>query len=257
MRPTITNHQKNKGILVVAHGSRNTTWVEFIDDCIAKLEINIPITVGYLELVEGRSIPEGVRRLEKQGVNNIYVIPFFVSSGSTHLDEIKYSLGVTEEPMLETDLPLVHPQADIIWGNAMDDHPLILEVLQERIKELSKNPKEESLLLVAHGSDRPHFQPIWEETLQKMVDHFSSVFGFSDAGFGTILPPTITTVASKLSDNNRKNIVAVPVFLSEGFYTSKKIPEKLESIPHFYNGKSYLPHPLVRSWLQAEVDSFV
>ncbi|MFA9559729.1 sirohydrochlorin chelatase [Evansella sp. AB-rgal1] len=257
MKPITVNHQKNKGILVVAHGSRNSRWVEFIEQSISNLEINIPITVGYLELVEGRSISDGVRRLEKQDVEQIYVIPFFVSSGSTHLDEIKYSLGVTEEPILETDLPLVHPQAEIIWGNAMDDHPLILEVLQERIKELSKNPKEESLLLVAHGSDRAYFQPFWEETLQKMVDHFTTIFGFSKAGFGTILPPTISTEATKLSDNGGKNIVAVPVFLSEGFYTSKKIPEKLEGIPHFYNGKSYLPHPLVSSWLQAEVDSFV
>ena len=35
----------------------------------------------------------------------------------------------------------------------MDDHPLILDILMERIQELSVKPDEEVLLLIGHGAD--------------------------------------------------------------------------------------------------------
>ncbi|MBU9711888.1 sirohydrochlorin chelatase [Evansella tamaricis] len=245
------------GVLVVAHGSQNQKWVALIEEAVASLETSAPVTIGYLELIEGKSIADGVRFLENQGVDNIAVIPFFVCSGSTHLNEIQYALGVIEEPAFDTDIELIHPKVPVIWGKAMDAHPLILEVLEARIQPLSEMPFQESLLLVAHGSDRPHFQPVWEETLEDMVEYFKEKFGFSEAGYGTVLPDTITEAAGDLSANGKKKVVAVPVFLSDGYYTSKKIPAKLEGFPHVYNGSAYLPHPSIRLWLQDQVNHYV
>ncbi|MDG5786190.1 CbiX/SirB N-terminal domain-containing protein [Evansella sp. AB-P1] len=253
----MTRNHINKGILIIAHGSRNKKWINYIDSCVEEVQTDVPITIGYLELVEGRSIADGVRRLEKQQVDEILVIPFFVCSGSTHLDEIQYALGIIEEPRKETELALIHPRAEIIWGKAMDNHPNILQVLQERIQELSENPGKESLLLVAHGSDRPYFKTLWDNTLEEMVHYFQEKLGFSEANYGTILPATITTVAQSLTKNGTKKVVAIPVFISEGYYTSKKIPTKLKGIAHIYNGSTYLPHPAITAWMQDQVNKYV
>ncbi|ADU29153.1 sirohydrochlorin chelatase [Evansella cellulosilytica] len=249
--------QWKKGVLILAHGSRDKKWVQLIDESVDNIKTDVPVTIGYLELIEGRSIADGVRRLEQQGVEEILAIPFFVCSGSTHLAEIQYALGVIKTPLLETDLPLIHPKANIVWGEAMDYHPFILKVLEERISSLTLEPENERLLLVAHGSNRPDFEPKWEKTLRYMCTYFKEKYRFNDSNYGTILPDTITEAAEQLSDNNKHKLVVVPVFLSEGYYTSKKIPSKLVEVDHVYDGKTYLPHSAITEWLQEQVNNYV
>jgi hypothetical protein len=145
--------EERRGILVIAHGSRDERWVQLIDDAVATVQTHMPVTVGYLELVEGRSIADGVRHMEKQGVQLLHVLPFFVCSGSTHLDEIRYALGLQEQPTQETDLDPIHPQLQIIWESPMDDHPYMVDILEERINSLSVRPEEEAVLLVVLGQD--------------------------------------------------------------------------------------------------------
>ncbi|MCR6097946.1 cobalamin biosynthesis protein CbiX [Salipaludibacillus agaradhaerens] len=249
---------KQKGILVIAHGSRNNKWVRLIEESVAKVDTSLPIEIGYLELVEGKSIPEGVKQLEAAGVEEIYVIPYFVCSGSTHLEEIKYALGLIKEPKVDTHLELIKPKATILWGDPMDDHPLIMELLADRLSTLSKDASKESLFLVGHGSDQQDFQSIWQVTLERMCSQLKETFGFTHASYGTILPDTVTQSAKKLSENTDSHLVVVPLFLSEGFYTSTKIPEKLREadIHYSYDGKTYLPHPLINEWLQLKVKQY-
>ncbi|UTR13274.1 cobalamin biosynthesis protein CbiX [Salipaludibacillus sp. LMS25] len=249
---------KQKGILVIAHGSRNNKWVNLIEESVAQVETSLPIEIGYLELVEGKSIPDGVQKLESEGVEDIYVIPYFVCSGSTHLEEIKYALGLIKKSRVDTDLPLIKPQATIIWGDPMDDHPLIMDLVADRVSSLSNDAAKESLFLVAHGSDQQDFQPIWQATLERMCSHLKETLGFVHAGYGTILPDMVTQSAQKLSTDTDSHIVAVPLFLSEGFYTTTKIPEKLNEahVSYSYNGKTYLPHSLINDWLQRKVKQY-
>ncbi|SES38940.1 sirohydrochlorin chelatase [Salipaludibacillus aurantiacus] len=246
-----------KGILVIAHGSRNQKWVELIESSVTKLKTHAPVAIGYLELVEGKGIAEGVKSLEDDGVDEIYVIPYFVCSGSTHLEEIQYALGVLDNTELDTHLERIESNARILWGEPMDDNPHILDLLKDRISSLSNHPSQETLLLVAHGSNRPSFQPIWEKTLMSMCTQLQKYFGFPSASFATILPDTIEDSASKLTEKHAEQIIAVPVFLSEGYYTSKKIPEKFNGFPHVYSGETYLPHHLVNDWLQEQVNRYV
>ncbi|MBU9722575.1 cobalamin biosynthesis protein CbiX [Bacillus alkalicola] len=248
---------KKTGVLVIAHGSRNQEWIKLIENAVNAIETSVPVTIGYLELVEGRSIADGVRYLEKLSVTDIIVIPFFVSSGSTHLNEIKYALGVLNTPAFQSDIELIFPKATITWTQAMDCHPQILQVLEDRIRSLSTTPAKESLLLMAHGSNRQGFQEVWESTLERIVTHFKNKFGFGDAAFATVLPDTIYKTGKKLSRDGNRMVIAIPVFLSEGYYTSKKLPEILEGIPHHYEGAAYLPHPGVTKWLQDQINTHI
>jgi len=96
------------GVLVISHGSPDLDWVAFVDEAVAgtvvELQGNIPIVSSFLEIVEGRLIQDGIDQLEAWGVTDIIVIPLFVSSGSTHIDEISYALGMKSTPEKETDL---------------------------------------------------------------------------------------------------------------------------------------------------------
>ncbi len=90
------------GVLVISHGSRDGKWVRLVDEAVAQVlrPSDIPIVSSFLEIVEGRLIQDGIRTLERQGVTDIIAVPLFVSSGSTHVDEIGYALGAKPEPEL-------------------------------------------------------------------------------------------------------------------------------------------------------------
>lgn len=240
-----------EGVLVLAHGSSNAYWVQCIEDMVASIETDLPITAGYLEQVEGKSIADGVRELEAKGITRIITIPLFICSGSTHLDEIQYALGVKAYSRIETDLALIHPSAEIIWCSAMDAHPYTLSILTERIQACSSSPSEETLLLIAHGSNQSGFQEEWEKMLEQMSTHITSKFTFRAVTYATLLPDNTSKAVNELIPKGR--LLVVPVFLSEGYFTKQLIPRKISQVPCIYEGQTYLPHTLIGKWIEEQI----
>ncbi|WP_139492179.1 sirohydrochlorin chelatase [Brevibacillus dissolubilis] len=247
---------KKTGILIIGHGSSNASWVQLVDDAVSKLHVSVPVVMSFLEMVEGRLIEDGIRELEAQGVEKIIALPLFVSSGSTHIDEIGYLLGVYEEiemePHDDEEFTRIETSAEIHYCPPMNNHPLIVDILVERIRELSTNPAEEVLLLVGHGADEGKYHREWEEVLQKMALTLRQTFGFKGATYGTMHPDNLSCRAKAVTRKNRT--IVVPLFLSEGYFTKRVIPGRLEGLDYVYNGKTYLPHPNVTKWLQEVID---
>ncbi|MGD8191834.1 sirohydrochlorin chelatase [Brevibacillus ginsengisoli] len=242
------------GILIIGHGSSKSYWVHMVDEAVRMLRADVPIVPCFLEIVEGRLIEDGIRALESQGVERIIAIPLFVASGSMHIDEIGMMLGVIPPDQVHTD-ELIEPiqtQAKIVYCAPMDDHPLIVDILEERIRELSIDPREEVLLLVGHGADEGKYHASWEKVLQRLTTNLRERCGFKGATYGTLHPNNLRRRAEAVSSKNRT--IVIPLFLSEGYFTDKVIPSALEGLSYLYNGKTYLPHANVSRWLQAGID---
>lgn len=235
------------GVLVVAHGSSNPQWVRGVEQAVAGLSQDFPIAIGHLEKVPGQSIADAVSQLEQQGVQRIAVVPLLVSSGSAHLEEIKYILGFNTKCYTSFDHSPVKSQAEFLWCGAMDDHPYVVTILRERVNALSCNPQEEAILLVAHGS-RSSGSKRWEQMLVRLTDKLRENSPFAEVSFATIYPDNITARAAELAKKYR--LLVVPVSLSRGYITNRVIPGKLENISCEYNGETYLPHPLIGQWIK-------
>lgn len=242
------------GVLVIAHGSRDEAWVQLVDVALNRLRAafpGVPVAAGYLELVDGRLISDGVRELERQGVTDIVAVPLFVSSGSTHLDEIAWALGLKDKPALETDLARVHTACRVHICPPMDDHPLIAEIVAERARALAENPAREVLVLVGHGSEHPGFRERWEALLDRLARHTGQAVGFAKATYATFHPDTLRDRVSEAAEGHRA--VVVPLFLSAGYFTRTVIPQKLAGLSYAYSGEAYLPHENVYRWLEETV----
>ncbi|WP_169713710.1 sirohydrochlorin chelatase [Paludifilum halophilum] len=245
---------RNTGVLVIAHGSRSGRWVREVEEAVAQAGIHLPVVVGYLEMVEGRSIADGVRKLERWGVRRILAVPLFVSSGSTHLEEIRYALGINRGPCVPTDLQPIHPRAEVFWCPAMDTHSCMVDILTERVRSLSRCPERESLLLVAHGSDKPGFRQKWEKGLQRLSEILKNRFAFPAVDFAMLQVGDVRQKAERLKDFDP--VLALPIFLSPGYFTEEVVPKALEDIPCSYLGETYLPHPAVSRWIEETVDRY-
>lgn len=245
-----------RGLLVISHGSREAGWVALVDQAVEAAREALGeawiVEAAFLELVDGRLIPDGVRRLEEAGVDRLLALPLFVSSGSTHVDEIGWALGAYAEPRTETELERVAVSVPLTYGKPMDDAPEVVDVLLDRLRELDTASAcaEKSILLVAHGSKEPGFREAWEAGMASIGEQIVARGGYGGyAGALLQLEEVAAKVAELREKQPEREIVALPLFLSEGYFTATVIPRELAGLHCRYSGRAYMPHPRVADWI--------
>lgn len=246
-------NKRKYGVLVISHGSREPDWVQLVDEAVAQAAIpaGVPVFSSYLELVEGRLIQDGIDRLEADGVTDIITVPLFISSGSVHIDEIRYALGLEAQPALPTDLPRMRAEAKIHWTSVMDDHPLILEALYDKLRPLSEEPEREVLIVVGHGSREEGFYERWLAVLERAAHRLRELGGFQ-AAYPAMLQQEeqARELMEKVQvEHPGCQVILSPFFVSEGYFTRKVVPQRFAGFEWRYNGKTLLPHPAVSKWI--------
>ncbi len=245
------------GVLVISHGSPDSDWVAFVDEAVAgaasELQANIPIVSSFLEIVEGRLIQDGIDQLEAWGVTDIIVIPLFVSSGSTHIDEISYALGMKSTPEKETDLEPFSLSARVFFGDPIDDDPIVAEIVWDKVKELSSWPEREVLLLVGHGSRHEGFRQRWERGIAGLSARVGRLGGLAHADYALLSPDSLRSKVSYWQEERGYEVIVAPLFLSKGYFTGTVIPTRLEGLPYHYLGEALLPHSRLSRWISYQI----
>ncbi|MDM5279911.1 CbiX/SirB N-terminal domain-containing protein [Paenibacillus silvae] len=246
---------KKPGVLIISHGSQEKTWVESVDDAISRLNLPepLPVEAGFLELVNGRLIQDGINRLEAQGVTDLLVVPLFVSSGSTHVDEIEYAMGAKEAPERETDLEPFEVQARVHFGYPVDDDPDIAVMVWDKVQSLSQQPEQETILLIGHGSIHDGFRQRWEAGIASLARRVQDISGVAHTDYALLNPESVHDKAKYWSEERGSRVIVAPLFLSAGYFTRHVIPERLQGLEYAYSGETLLPHPLLGQWLERQI----
>jgi len=227
---------------IIGHGSSKNIWVEAIDHVIEGVRSSEPLIVSFLERVENRLIPDGIEQLRKLGANQVFILPLFVSSGSTHIMEIQEIVSQYRQ------------EFDFQFGSCMDDHPLVVQHIVNQVAELSEGKEMNSLLLVGHGSDVEPFHNKWQEILESLLVQVSKQTQLKQIATATFLPNTIQMQLEEL-EASTSHILVVPLFLSSGILTEKRIPTMIQGYPVKYNGKAFLPNDWISTWIQQQLNS--
>ncbi|WP_341281107.1 CbiX/SirB N-terminal domain-containing protein [Paenibacillus sp. FSL H8-0537] len=246
---------KKPGILVISHGSRDAQWVRLVDEAVKRAtetmqRAEVPVYSSFLEIVEGRLIQDGIDELEAQGVTELYVLPLFISSGSTHIDEIGQAFGFAPISDFEGDLGIFRVNAHVHMGMPINDDPEIAELLLENLKPLSADPSREALLLIGHGSKEPVFHERWQQGLDALAGRIRELGGFARAETAMLLPDQAAERLKGMQvERPEEAVIVVPLFLSNGYFTNEVIPERLSGLDYRYNGRPMLPDPAIERWL--------
>ncbi|GGD88154.1 sirohydrochlorin chelatase [Paenibacillus nasutitermitis] len=221
----------------------------------------VPVISSFLEIVGGRLIQDGIDQLEAEGVTHIYVLPLFVSSGSTHVDDIAQAFGL---PPVSSRRPgelarfRWKEETRIRFGLPIDDDPQIAGMLLANIRGLSEAPERERLLLVAHGSREAVFHGRWRSGLQQLLQRLLQLGGFAGGDTAMLLP---NQAACRLGAMRRKEpqqaVIVVPLFLSEGYFTRTVIPSRLGDLAYRYNGRALLPSPGIAGWMEEQINGWL
>jgi sirohydrochlorin ferrochelatase len=260
------------GILVISHGSRLAEWVRLVDesaqeaaDAVAQqlaaegsnLQSDggskVLFEASYLELVEGRLIQDGVDRLAAAGVTDLFVLPLFISSGSTHVDDIAQSFGFPPSVAGRAgDMEPFHVPDGIrlTMGEPIDADEEIAQRLWSNLQELSDNPSKESLLLIAHGNDEAGFYERYERGMRMLAEQVRALGGLARARTAMLLPNEASDVLGQmLEERPEETVLVAPLFLSSGYFTKTVIPSRLTGHNYRYNGQALLPDSAVARWM--------
>jgi sirohydrochlorin ferrochelatase len=119
--------QTIKGLLLIAHGSRNPEANEDLVLLGRQMEGGeFPVVEpSYLELAQP-SIEDGAKKCISRGATDITMVPYFLSAGvhvKTDLQEALENLGKE------------YPHARFKLTAHLGRHPLLLEIVKQRIAE--------------------------------------------------------------------------------------------------------------------------
>lgn len=261
------------GVLLLAHGG-NDEWNREILEVRRTLGGKIPVEVAF-GMADPREISAAVGRLEAARAGRIVAVPLFINSSSEVMDQTRYVLGLAEKPS-ETLLKSMragghgtgHPHAvssqrvevnvALILTPALDDHPLVSEVLSERARTLSKDPGREVVVLVGHGPVDDRANTSWERTLRNLASELRKRGGYRAVRGATLrddAPPAVRERAvrelrrliSRSAVEGR--VLVVPYLIARGGI-EEKVPAALKGLKYSWDARTLMPHPAILRWVK-------
>jgi sirohydrochlorin ferrochelatase len=137
--PTADPHRT--AILLIAHGSRQQSANDDLHDLAARISAQgtYPIVEPcFLELAEPALLAGGYRCVEL-GATRVLMIPYFLSDG-VHL---RRDLTAARDELVRR-----HPGVEFILGSPLGPHPLLDNLVAERIRELEPAKPENPVTMV-------------------------------------------------------------------------------------------------------------
>lgn len=170
--------QAKKALVVVAHGAPSAAWNKPVLAIEPMLQsIDMPgIDYKRVALMEFTSpnIPEVIADCEREHIDTVFVLPLFIAPSSHSEDDIPNILGQKYTPSTLKELaaenaPLVKTNMRIIVGPTLYEGDVIEKSMLREIKNMSKDPANEAVLLLAHGD--PERIGFWKSTMKRTTDY--------------------------------------------------------------------------------------
>lgn len=187
---------------------------------------------------------------------------------SAHHEMKKESHGhhMMMENNKDIDLPQLNIKAHVLLAKPLNDDPHVVNILIDRIKELSKHPEKETVILVAHGPNDKMDNMMWMNTLHNISTQVQSAFGVDN--FKKVTYLTLRDDASEHIYNAAKqhfrNVVKkanldngsaliVPVLMSNGGIEDR-LEKRLHGLDYVWTSHTLLPDERITDFIESSVE---
>jgi sirohydrochlorin cobaltochelatase len=250
------------GIIVIAHGA-NPTWNMPVTNAVARVSQTIPAERAFLMGTPDQTPQQAYDKLVAGGAKRIVVVPLFVSSYSGHAEQVKFIGGQRADyPHAEhMKLTQVKGSVPIVGvGRGMDDHAIVGDIIADRAKALSTDPKNEWLMIVAHGPNEDDEAAQWNKAIANVGARVQTKLPFKGVDVRLLRDDAPKEVKDKALAEMRASVeeksktskvVVVPLLLSTG-RVGGQIPEVLKGLTFAWDGKPLLPDDRIADWILDE-----
>ena len=223
--------QEKLGLMIIAHGSPAKQWnqpVLDLENQVKQLFDEKKITkfnevrVALMEFTEP-SIASVIKDFEDKGITKVFALPVFIAPSGHSIYDIPTILGLyfdkeMIDELKEEGIKIVDSKINLTVGPSLDYENIMKDILLDKVKNLSDNPEEEALIILAHGDK--NFMPIWEKLSNETgnyilgktgIEYFDKAFvevgqSFSIDGVSPIIK----------AFENKKKVIVVGMYLSMG-----------------------------------------
>ncbi len=251
------------GVLVLAHGG-TARWNHAVQDTVADARLPYPTQIAFgmgMHPGEAQQLQQAVDALERQGVSRIIAVPLLISSASEVMRQYQYLLGLQDHGPWEAHVRPVTHRVPVTLTDPLDDDPAVADVLVERAAALSRNPAEETVVLIAHGPNSDEDNARWLAVMERLAQQVRT-----EGRFRSVIPMTMRDDAPQpvqaeatrrmrqvIQEESRAGrALVVPLLLASGGVEAK-IPQRLHGLHYAYAGQALLPHPKLAQWIAGRV----
>jgi sirohydrochlorin ferrochelatase len=129
-QPARTTRAKT-GLLLIAHGSRHAEANDDLHHLVEQLRQRSKYSIieaAFLELTTP-TIEQAGTRCVQQGARRVLMLPYFLSAGV----HVRHDLTDMRKLLAEH-----YPEVEFLLGEPLGRHPLLLDILGERARELEE-----------------------------------------------------------------------------------------------------------------------
>jgi sirohydrochlorin cobaltochelatase len=277
------------GILLLAHGG-SAEWNARVTELAAKVNATRPTEVAF-GMATRASIQSAVDALAARGVSEIVAVPLFVSSWSSVITSTEYLLGLRAEApaALAAFAKMNHAPAGtgtagaVATGHerhtaasdgttpitspvpvrltpALNDHPLVADILASRARSISRNRGQEALIIVAHGPNDEDDNQRWLADMRSLAGRLGQTEKFASIAYLTLrddAPKPVRDAATaelrgivqrELSAGRR--VLIVPLLVSFGGI-ERGLRERLDGLTYAMADAGLVPDERLVAWVLA------
>lgn len=165
------------GVVIMPHGSTQP-WNDAVETTIQPLLAKYPIEMAY-GMGDPYIIQDAVSRLEQRGIRHIVFVRMYALD--THMKPLTdYILGLNDRSPADPHggghgagagaPPQVRTAVRFSTFGGYEQNPEIALVLHKRIAELSKDPANETVLLLAHGEGTEEGNNKWLSVMNQNIE---------------------------------------------------------------------------------------
>ena len=161
-------------------------------------------------------------------------------------------------------------KAKIVLTKPLDDHPMVVKTISDYVVELSKNPKNETIVLVAHGPNAEKDNKNWIGTMNSIIEKMRTIQKAKGKKFKQIFSLTVRDDAPKPIYQQAKehlrtlvyqagrdgDVIVIPLLLARGGVEARFV-KRLGGLDYRWSGKTLLPNLNISKFIQTSVKNAV
>jgi len=249
------------GVLILLHGFRDRGDKVFKEQMQPYANI-FPTSLAFgMSMMMSQHIQLGLDDLVAAGAKNIIVVPIVATEYNSMIRQWQYIFGLYDEASYAT-VPQVKTEANVIFVSPPGDDPFVAEILLDYASQISTDPSNEVVIIVAHGPSEEgdnQKQLVLMDNLAKIVQE--------DGGFSSVLSATLQDDAPlEIRDQNVAKLrgmietaqaegkEAILVTNLIGAYTiQSKLRKDLKGLDYKFNAKGLVQHETFGEWIGESV----
>jgi sirohydrochlorin ferrochelatase len=270
------------GVLLMAHGG-SAEWNARVTALANQIDRTQPTEVAF-GMATRATIQAGIDRLVQRGATEVVAVPLFVSSWSSVITSTEFLLGLRAEAPralaifakmshggggdhaahgaagadpADGTTPVKSP-VPVRMTAALNDHPIVAQILASRASAISRTPAAEALVIVAHGPNEDADNQKWLDDMGRLAAGVREASAFASIDYLTLRDDAPDAVQEAATAQLRgivereiaagRRVLIVPLLISFGGI-EKGLQDRLAGLPYTMAESALVPDDRLVAWV--------